>query len=405
MSAPCVCATCTALRQSGNTPVYAPTNPTVINGLGPFPTYTTGLPPSQRSIVYLGHHQHARVKWIPTQASLLNTKWKKLKSEDPNINLSTFPNFPRLPTELRIRIWAFSTSDSRVLELRTWKSDGLSPLKISAGPHAVPPVLHTNRESRIEGLRIYQLEEIGRSVWRHYDSDREYIPWRYHPANPFPDPDYQVKSSRSAPRDIEPVMPYATQRVYIDYTRDTIYLGPEFSIDYIKGFLASPEPFLELPRLRYLALDRKLWLRGHGGTWDTLRTALYTLRKRPVMEVYIVPDDERNALVDRWYYGKHELLLKESAFSYTFIPADQSEPAKTAVENLQEWFDRLWTSRLPATNFDNAKGVPRVSIKSARRAGHQISDWKDGVWEVQKNLGDMRRWKLWMPSDDEIDGG
>lgn len=138
-------------------------------------------------------------------------------------------------------------------------------------------------------------------------------------------------------------------------------------------------------------------------------------------EVYIIPDDDRGALEDRWYYGKHSLVFREPLVEYEFIPAGQTEPAKGVVENLNEWFGRLWAD-LPGRQAESAEGrdagnvesesgsggeggnvrrvVPKVGIKSVRRGGRQMSDYKDGVWDVQKNLGDMRRWKGWVPGED-----
>ncbi|CAG8974790.1 hypothetical protein HYALB_00000402 [Hymenoscyphus albidus] len=367
---------------------------------------------------------HAQIKWTPTQASRFISKKHKGSSESTKFKHISFPNFDKLPPELRVRIWILSAPDSRVIELRTWKASHThSPLKISAGPHSVPSILHTTRESRLEGLRIYHLEEIGISLWKDYDSSELYIPWRYHPENPYADLDYKVRPQPTIcdePFESEKVTPYAPQRIYLSYNRDTIYLGPEFSQAHLQDFLSSPSPFLELPGLQYLALDRKLWLRERDGTWEGLRNALYSLRNRPMKEVCIVPDDDRGALEDRWYYGKHALVFREPLVSYEFIPAGHTEPAKGVTDNLNEWFSRLWVGLSreggmgeqfgenegaggevnEGESWNMRKLVPKVEIKSVRRGGRQMSDYKDGLWEVQRNLGDMRKWKTWIPGVD-----
>jgi hypothetical protein len=183
-------------------------------------------------------------------------------------------------------------------------------------------------------------------------------------------------------------MPYAPQKIYIDFSCDIIYLGPEFYSSRLEDFLATTGACQELSGLQYLALDRKLWLCSSNRRWDALRSSLYSLRRRPIKEIYIVPDDEKHCLEDKYYYRKHRIGLTDPLLEYTFKPFEQTEPAKTCVENLGEWFGRFWK-----------EGVPRVRWKSVRREGRKMGEWKEGAWEVQRMLGDMRIWKTWMPDD------
>lgn len=203
-------------------------------------------------------------------------------------------------------------------------------------------------------------------------------------------------------------MPYSPQRVYLAYDRDIVYLGPEFSSEHLEKFLRCLSP-RELPGLQYLALDRKLWLRAPARhwAWEPLRNSLYALRNRPIKEVYIVPDDERKKLEDKWYYGKHDLVLKEPMWNYKF--RGQVAEGKTVLDNLVDWLERVWDDGEVAGKGKGIQGVsdgsgrmsrrvpPKVSIKSVRRAGKSISDYKEGMCDIQQELGDMAAWKMWVP--------
>ena len=191
-------------------------------------------------------------------------------------------------------------------------------------------------------------------------------------------------------------MPYSPQKVYIDFTRDIIYLGPEFKPALLQSFLTASGPYQELRDLQCLALDRKLMLGGPNARWDSLRTALYSLRHRPLKEIYIVPDDEERYLEDRYYYRKHKISLREPGQEYAFWAhgAAEDEPEKTVVENLGEWFEEFWKEN------GCEREVPRVGWRSVRRDGRRMGDYKTGAWEVQRKVGDMRVWKSWVPPED-----
>jgi hypothetical protein len=47
---------------------------------------------------------------------------------------------------------------------------------------------------------------------------------------------------------------------------------------------------------------------------------------------------------------------------------------------------------------DSGREVPKVRVKSVRREGRRMRDFREGAWEVQKMLGDMRVWKNWVPA-------
>ena len=113
-----------------------------------------------------------------------------------------------------------------------------------------------------------------------------------------------------------------------------------------------------------------------------------------------MPDDERNALEDRWYFGKHEVAFKEPGLGYEFVPEGQSGRARTVVQNLGEWFERLWRpgdGDGESVHDEDGVKAPRVGVVSVRRSGKVMGDFKDGIWEVQKALGNMRVWKTWVP--------
>ncbi|EPE32118.1 hypothetical protein GLAREA_12200 [Glarea lozoyensis ATCC 20868] len=431
MSTLCVCASCTAARQSGRAPRNTPGNANTDSTANSNPGLIRPLPPprglpntsslSQNVRPPPVPDLHARLGWTPTHSSLINRRNPDPIPRtylNPLTSTTSFPNFLKLPIELRVRIWAFSTPSPRVIELRTWKStQSLSPLKISAGPHSVPSILHACRESRAEGLRIYQLEEIGISQWKNYHSSKTYIPWRYHPANKHADPEYQVSGTYPriwrrgcCPRDhftrsrtpTDLVMPYAPQRIYLDYTRDIIYLGPDFSPHFLHEFLVSPSRFLEISKIHYLALDRKQWIHSNQ---EALRNNLYTLRSRPIKQIYIVPDDCEGFLEDRWYYGKHALTFKDPALHYQFTPIGTTGIAKTAAENLQDWVDRVWPSKSRAGSNSRdttlQDGIPpKICIKSVRRAGMSMSDYKEGVMKIQRAFGGMEAWRTWSPAEE-----
>lgn len=346
---------------------------------GPVPP----LPPGQLLYYTPQPHPHAQVAWIPNPTSTSDTLLETKPFHDH------FYLFSRLPIELRLRIWQFA-AHPRVIEIRSWgdtQRNQYTPIKYTVATHRLPPILHINSESRREALRIYKRVKIGVSTTV-MDPSRTYVPWRHHPHNPHTPYNQWRQDFFLFPL----AFPYRPVEIYLDFSRDTIYLGPEFRSQHLQSFLTTLDEGFELSGLQYLALDRKLWIGSQQGRWEYLRNSLYSLRLRPLKALYIIPDDEINCLDDRYYYRPHTISLLEPAMKYKFRPAGQSEFAKTVVENLAEWCERLWKES------ECGRTAPEVGVRSVRREGRRMGDFQEGVWEVQKMLGDMRVWRTWVPA-------
>lgn len=331
-------------------------------------------------VIWLPHH-HARVTWYHLPPD------PKPGRELFDSRNRSFHLFPKLPIELRLRIWGFA-SPARVIELRSWGDRNRNiyvPIKFSAARHQFPVILHVNQESRQEGLRMYKKIKLGISTTI-LDRNRVYLPWGVHPRNPNATRTYENASDYFPLAD-----PYPPQELYVDFSQDIIYLGPEFRHQHLQAFLTATGPGLELGNVQYLAIDRKAWVSGgvqHRGTgFEYLRQALYSLSHRPLKELYIVPDDEPHHLQDKFYYRQHEVTLQTPPYRYEFRPEGRAEFEMTVVANLNEWMERLWMGR----------PIPKIEIKSVRRNGARMADWKGGMWEIQRLLGDMAAWKTWVP--------
>ena len=201
-----------------------------------------------------------------------------------------------------------------------------------------------------------------------------------------------------------------------------MYLGPEFHTHHLHSFLTGTGTGHELSGVQRIALSHNLWQCSMNGRWDELREALYSLKTRPVKEIMIVPDDETRALEDRWYSRRHEIKLLEPECTYYFRLSG-GEKAETVAEKLQEWFGRLWDDGQKQVDEDESQdgtddesvtvagdeepakektgNVPTVFIKSIRRNGRIMSNFRDGLWGIQKAMGDMRYWKTWSPPKTE----
>jgi len=189
------------------------------------------------------------------------------------------------------------------------------------------------------------------------------------------------------------VKPYEPRKVYINFLRDTVYFGPEFKSDHLDIFLTKTGEEQELKELRYIAFSSKLFLAANR-RWDELRSSLYALRKRPVEEVILVPDDERRCLEDKWYYGKHEIKFEKPRWRYTLKPGG-GEREKGVVRKLEEWMEKHWKK-------DEGLVGPAVTVQSISRKGESLSDFKEGMWEVQKGVGSEREWEVWEKWKPEI---
>jgi len=346
---------------------------------GPVPP----LPPGQLLQYTPQPHHHAQVTWILNPASISDTLLETKSFHDH------FKLFSKLPVELRLRIWQFA-AHPRVIEIRSWgdtQRNQYTPIKYTVSPHRPPSILHINSESRREALRIYKRVKIGVSTTV-MDPSRTYVPWRHHPYNAHTPYNQWRQDSFVFPL----AFPYRPVEIYLDYSRDTIYLGPEFRSQHLQSFLTTLDEGFELSGLQHLALDRKLWIGSQQGRWEYLRNSLYSLRLRPLKALYIIPDDELNCLDDRYYYRPHTISLLEPAIKYKFRPAGQTKFAKTVVENLAEWCERLWKES------ECGRTAPEVAVRSVRREGRRMADPGKGIWEVQKMLGDMRVWRTWVPA-------
>jgi hypothetical protein len=87
---------------------------------------------------------------------------------------------------------------------------------------------------------------------------------------------------------------------------------------------------------------------------------------------------------------------------------------------LGEWFGRLWGAEKKVEEGEEENGdgdedanddesvtvsgeevegreVPTVCVKSIRRNGRIMANFRDGLWGIQEAMGDMRYWKTWNP--------
>ncbi|KAH7360582.1 hypothetical protein BKA65DRAFT_493539 [Rhexocercosporidium sp. MPI-PUGE-AT-0058] len=70
--------------------------------------------------------------------------------------ISSFHHFPRLPPELRLRVWTLALPSPRIIEL-TWKSQARSLTSKSI----TPAILRTCHESRYSAIQYYKKVQLG----------------------------------------------------------------------------------------------------------------------------------------------------------------------------------------------------------------------------------------------------
>lgn len=77
---------------------------------------------------------------------------------------TTFHPFPKLPLELRIKIWVFAANEQRTITVQEddiWTTCGdnsvLTTRGVKHNAHSVPTVLHTSYEARSAARRHYEL--------------------------------------------------------------------------------------------------------------------------------------------------------------------------------------------------------------------------------------------------------
>ncbi len=85
----------------------------------------------------------------PIPSELITTSTAVMKSAAPEVE---FKYFPKLPAELRLKIWNL-VPEPRIVEVRFRKDRRKNDHKFMA---ACPAILHVCQESRIEGLKRYQ---------------------------------------------------------------------------------------------------------------------------------------------------------------------------------------------------------------------------------------------------------
>ncbi|CZR54386.1 uncharacterized protein PAC_04270 [Phialocephala subalpina] len=74
---------------------------------------------------------------------------------------TSFPYFPKLPAELRLRIWEYASPPPRIVEI-AWSSKVRSLVSLTR----MPPILHTCHESRQAHIRKHQNLTFGESNQR-----------------------------------------------------------------------------------------------------------------------------------------------------------------------------------------------------------------------------------------------
>ncbi|CAG8982650.1 hypothetical protein HYALB_00006048 [Hymenoscyphus albidus] len=112
----------------------------------------------------------------------LPLRWPWTPPPPPN----TFPQFAKLPAELRLLIWTYALPKCRIVRI-LWDPEieayrGVSAMENSLfKPIPAPPVLHVNRESRCQGLKFYRLafatSPSNSRIYFDYDKDWATITW------------------------------------------------------------------------------------------------------------------------------------------------------------------------------------------------------------------------------------
>jgi hypothetical protein len=322
---------------------------------------------------------------------------------------STFPLFPLLPAELRVRIWSLAAPHKRVVEIRSWGSGQYAPVRYSVHPHYLPAIFHVCKESRAEARRVYKQVGIGVSASTRVKG-RRYVDWKYHPANP-----NSTRRATIGNESLPLATPHPPAYVYLSPEHDIIYIGPEFQAHHLPKFLTAIGEGNELKGLRYLALDYKFWIGGARG--DALQQALWSLKgAENLSEIIVIPDDEVRCLEDRWYYGKHDITMFQPDMRGVSAPLQVR--VQTFVDNLETWFEGVWndqkSSHGQTQNYlgNNAREnnkrdrittetampkPPKVSIMSIKRNGTIMREHTVGLSDIQNSLGDMGIWKTWSP--------
>jgi hypothetical protein len=87
-----------------------------------------------------------------SRIQLLCRSLPTLATSPEPLSLETFAPFPRLPHELRIKIWKYAANVSRNITVAIGRQD-----KTQINQPPAPPILQATKESRNEAMRYYTL--------------------------------------------------------------------------------------------------------------------------------------------------------------------------------------------------------------------------------------------------------
>jgi len=98
-----------------------------------------------------------RDSWSELKKSLLTLY--SIGIQDDNNTLKTFTLFPRLPIELRFKIWQQAVLDPghRAPDVTARRSVEVASINFGIGYQTFPRMLHACREARAEGARVYKI--------------------------------------------------------------------------------------------------------------------------------------------------------------------------------------------------------------------------------------------------------
>jgi hypothetical protein len=106
-----------------------------------------------------------------TRLTALLSQLPKLTIPLPLQPLETFTLFPRLPIDIRVKLWKLMSTQPRKIKLFfDVPSGSRAESRTIEGQSKIPVVLQINRESREEGLRFYTQckESVGVRLGRHW---------------------------------------------------------------------------------------------------------------------------------------------------------------------------------------------------------------------------------------------
>jgi hypothetical protein len=146
----------------------------------------------------------------------------KLRIPEPPVTPREFTLFPKLPPELRVKVWGFGANIPRNIELYFLNPLGVEP-DIRNPP--LPPILHACREARKEALK-------------YYTESLEYCEW-----GTKSDEEKEMSDAESVSTDsdldLELVEPFK-RKIYLNFSADQFCLPGIGSIGSIEFFETLP---------------------------------------------------------------------------------------------------------------------------------------------------------------------